>query len=389
MGGTPIPYVPPQFFDDNGAPAAGFSLYSYEAGTTTAQAMYSDVSLAVPHTNPLVLPSSGFATIFLDPTLMYKFVLKDTEGATVWTRDNVAPAALSTSVLTVEGTAGENLSAGEAVYCSDGSGGLTAGQWYLTDADLTYASNLAVVVGFAYEAITSGSEGTIQLAGQVTGLTGLTAGTTYYISATAGEVTSTAPTNSRAVGVADSTTSLIMAPVEGANETTGPLPAIDGSALTGITTYVDSSVTTVGNVGAGEDTLQELDVAADTLTAAGDSVHGWFHGINANNANAKTIRIRLLDDTQNNQALSVSMPANEATEWIVRYSVTYLAAGTAMYQAHLVGGPANTAASVEMMNQSASITLDFSETVHVRITGEATNDDDIQCFGGVVMGNEQ
>ena len=52
------------------------------------------------------------------------------------------------------------------------------------------------VVGFVLSSVTSGNNATVYLEGIITGLTGLTAGSTYYASAAAGQATATAPTTS-------------------------------------------------------------------------------------------------------------------------------------------------------------------------------------------------
>jgi len=108
----------------------------------------------------------------------------------------------------VTGTAGETMTAGQAAYLSDGSGGLIAGRWYLADSDNTYSSTLPEVA-FVVADVAAAASGTFRLSGRVTGLSGLTPGANYYVSATAGGITATAPSNSRFVGQADSITSLI------------------------------------------------------------------------------------------------------------------------------------------------------------------------------------
>lgn len=90
--GTTIPAVPPQFFNDDGTPCVSGTLDSYIAGTTTRLDTYSDASLETENTNPVELDSEGRATIFLGP-YTYKFVLKDANGVTIWTRDNIAAIA--------------------------------------------------------------------------------------------------------------------------------------------------------------------------------------------------------------------------------------------------------------------------------------------------------
>lgn len=382
--GTTIPNVPPQFFDDNGAVVPGGLLNTYEAGTTTPLATYSDVDLTVANTNPIVLDASGRATIFLQKA-SYKFVLTDAAGNTIWTRDNILANALFNIGLDITGTAGETISTGELVYLSDGGGSLTAGRWYLADADNTYSSNAAPVMGFAQEGIATGSEGSIRLSGRVTGLSGLTAGTPYYASATAGALTATAPTNARIVALADSTTSVVTVFTESSSYTTGPLPAIDGSALLGIQKFYDVKTTSTGNVGAGEDVLETIVIAADTLNTNGDTVHGDYWGNNANNANAKTIRLSLKDSDDDTEVLSVTMPTSEATLWRLVFTFMRSAAGTFQSEARIVGGPSAAAATVNIGNVTTGNTITWSDTVTIEITGEATANNDIQLDGGVTL----
>ena len=94
MPGTPMPFVKIQFPDDDGAPAAGYKLFTYVAGTTTKQNTYTDSALTTPNTNPIVLDAAGRAVIFLD-ALSYKFVLAppadtDPPASPIWTADNVS-----------------------------------------------------------------------------------------------------------------------------------------------------------------------------------------------------------------------------------------------------------------------------------------------------------
>jgi hypothetical protein len=213
-----MPWVKAQWFDNDGDPASGYQLFTYEAGSATKLATYSDVDLAVPNTNPIILDSAGRATIFLS-ALSYKFVLSDdtdTDPPTspLWTVDNVAAnsSGASGSAQDITGTAGEALVATNAVFESDGTGSRTAGRWYKTDSDDQAMSTYPIKVGFAMGTIASAATGTIRILGEVTGLTGLTAGTTYYLSGTAAGITATAPTNARIVGVAKTATTLLLTP---------------------------------------------------------------------------------------------------------------------------------------------------------------------------------
>lgn len=205
--GTVMPYPNFLWVDTNGNPCNACTLDTWAAGTTTNQATYSDSALTTANANPVVLNSAGYATVYLSAT-SYRMRLRTSAGVTIWDRDNITAVPTSsgnTDITTA--VAGVALAAGDLVYLSDGSNSLTAGRWYLADADFYYAS-VHPVLGFATAAIASAATGTVRLAGIITGLSGLTAGTTYYVSATAAGVTATAPANARAVGQALSTTSL-------------------------------------------------------------------------------------------------------------------------------------------------------------------------------------
>ena len=78
-----------QLFDNSGDELAGGLVYTYEAGTTTPLATYTDLAGAVPNANPVVLDSAGRATIRLTDGVAYKYVVKDSDGVTIQTQDNV------------------------------------------------------------------------------------------------------------------------------------------------------------------------------------------------------------------------------------------------------------------------------------------------------------
>ena len=237
--GTVIPSPVFTGIDSNGDPFSGGKLHTYAAGTTTNQATYSNVTLTSANANPVILDSAGRATIYIPAGASFKYVLKDADDVTIWTADNINAVPTSTATLDVTVTAGEALSALEAVYISQGDGSKTAGRAYLTDADETYSSSAAVLLGLVVTDIASGSTGSVRMGGALGGFTGLTAGSTQYVSATAGEVTESAPTNLRIVGQASNTTTVVLIPVptiiDAANITTGTLLAARGG--TGLSTY--------------------------------------------------------------------------------------------------------------------------------------------------------
>lgn len=95
-------------------------------------------------------------------------------------------------------TAGEALSARDAVYISTSDG-----KAYKCDADDLTKMDFA---GFAQEAAALNASVNIINHGVATGFSGLTTGSTYFISGTAGAITLTAPTNKTIVGKAFSAT---------------------------------------------------------------------------------------------------------------------------------------------------------------------------------------
>ena len=83
---SPTPKL--QFFDLNGAPLAGGLLYTYEAGSTTPLATYTDSTGLIANTNPITLDSRGEANVWLNGAI-YKFALYTSVGVLIWTVDNI------------------------------------------------------------------------------------------------------------------------------------------------------------------------------------------------------------------------------------------------------------------------------------------------------------
>ena len=83
------PLLKQRHCDSNNQPLAGGKLYSYIAGTTTPQATYTDQGGLTENANPVILDSDGYAAVWMDPSLAYKFVLKDSNDVVQFTVDNV------------------------------------------------------------------------------------------------------------------------------------------------------------------------------------------------------------------------------------------------------------------------------------------------------------
>lgn len=90
--GELAPQGPFRALDSNGDPCTSCKLYTYEAGTTTNKTTYTDASEAIPNANPVVLDSDGYGDVWLGDG-SYKFVLKDSSDATIWTVDDIGGIA--------------------------------------------------------------------------------------------------------------------------------------------------------------------------------------------------------------------------------------------------------------------------------------------------------
>jgi hypothetical protein len=118
--------------------------------------------------------------------------------------DTVSGGTVVFNPLTIQGVAGENITNGDWIYLDESDG-----KWYKTDADNT-AKSVGVKIGKARATanINTAISG-IFVAGVETVGT-YVAGTTYYLSNTAGELATSAGTNSVKIGVGDQNGDLVM-----------------------------------------------------------------------------------------------------------------------------------------------------------------------------------
>ena len=98
---SPTPKL--QFFDANGAPLVGGLLYTYEAGSTTPLATYTDSTGVSANTNPIVLDSRGEANVWLGAD-SYKLALYTSVGVLIWTVDNIRIIGVAVTALDFVGT---------------------------------------------------------------------------------------------------------------------------------------------------------------------------------------------------------------------------------------------------------------------------------------------
>ena len=81
---TPIPVPKMQFFDNAGDPCNACKLYTYVINTSTTSSTFTDYTGATANANPVVMDSSGRATIFFSSAVNYRMVLKDSTDATTY-----------------------------------------------------------------------------------------------------------------------------------------------------------------------------------------------------------------------------------------------------------------------------------------------------------------
>jgi len=139
-----------QFCDDNGDPLASGTINTYVTGSTTNKATYKDNAGAASHANPIVLGADGRVpgdALWLDNDQDYTFLLKDSDGVTVWSADDIAaivPAVTATQSEWVNGPTPTYISATSFSVAGDYTGTLHAGRRLkLVDASTVYASIVA------------------------------------------------------------------------------------------------------------------------------------------------------------------------------------------------------------------------------------------------------
>lgn len=131
------------------------------------------------------------------PTVAAQFATKAYVDAT-------ATGSAITNQVLVAGVAGESITAGQVVYFK------TSDQrWWKADADLT-ATFLELQLGITQTTASAAGVINVLIEGQDSNQSGLSAGSTYYLSNTAGGISSTPGTNTVMIGRAISTTSIVV-----------------------------------------------------------------------------------------------------------------------------------------------------------------------------------
>jgi hypothetical protein len=140
-----------QFFNNDGLPLNAGKIYTYQAGSTTPFATYTDVNGLIPNTNPIILGTDGRppSTIWLEEGYFYKFVLKDSDDVTIQTYDNLygiigaapsPPTPLPTGTIVLWSGSIGSIPAGWAL-CNGSNGTPDLRNRFVVGAGSTYAVN--------------------------------------------------------------------------------------------------------------------------------------------------------------------------------------------------------------------------------------------------------
>ena len=109
--------------------------------------------------------------------------------------DILYPSEMNGAVGVFTATAGENLTANDAVYLK-------------ASDDRIYKSTRNQFDGFVLSTVTTGNTASVQCSGEVWGFVGLTANAVYYTSGTTGAISATA--SAYQVGIATATTKVMI-----------------------------------------------------------------------------------------------------------------------------------------------------------------------------------
>lgn len=94
FGLSPVPF--PQF-DTNGQPLSGGLVYTCLAGTTcpggSPLSTFTSSSGASSNTNPIVLNTAGYASVWLNTSLFYRFTIERSDGTVLYVIDNISASS--------------------------------------------------------------------------------------------------------------------------------------------------------------------------------------------------------------------------------------------------------------------------------------------------------
>lgn len=125
---SPSPYL--TVVDGNGLPISGALIWTYLGGTSTPQATFTDATLGVANTNPIVADSAGRFVAFLTPGANYKYVVETAatppaHGSVIKTVDGISAPPDSPFSVAIGGTGVATLNA-HGVLIGEGTSPIAA-----------------------------------------------------------------------------------------------------------------------------------------------------------------------------------------------------------------------------------------------------------------------
>ena len=108
-----------QVFDVNGDPGSGFLVYTYQTGTSTPKATYTDATGNSANTNPVVCDARGEANIWILTDGNYRFKVHTAADALIYTIDGIGWASPTFEDVTVT----DDLTVGGTITSTDGYSG--------------------------------------------------------------------------------------------------------------------------------------------------------------------------------------------------------------------------------------------------------------------------
>ena len=223
------------------------------------------------------------------------FVGNSTVNVTITSSSVASSNTVVANGYSVTLVAGESLSARDAVYIEPALTGGTAGRAYKMDADVLVKSSQAFFAGFALAAASAAANVAVQISGVVSGFSGLTTGAVYYAGSTAGAITATKPLHPLPVGMAISTTQLLInTGIKREQEQSENVSAVYGYVMGGTTNavVVTTDRITFSTGATAASTVSNLSAAKYTTYAISDTtVYGYAAGGYSDAYSATTDRI--------------------------------------------------------------------------------------------------
>lgn len=417
-----------EFFDDNGNPLSGGKVYTYQAGTTTPKATFTDNTETVQAANPVILDSAGRATMWGAGT--YKFAVYDANDVLIHTTDNVATyttadalgnsyfEAFSGNGTQTAFTTSQNLGTDEnaiMVFVADGLEQNVANGDFATDTvwtkgtgwtigagvatatgaistALSQTSAVTIIAGQSYNLIytvTRSAGGIIPSIGGVNG-TERTASGTYRETIIAGATQTLAFTGNAFTGTLDSI-SITPADAKGFDIQSPTSYTINGTTLTfssapptgtgNIYVFAPSLLVASANAAAAaadasataaSNSAIAADASADATAALYDQFDDRYLGSKSSDPTLDNDGNALISGALYFNTVSNAMKVYNGTAWLVTYNPS---PGDVPYTAASSSGPASLEFAEDTDNGTNKVTLSAAASLAADVVVELPSAD--------------